>query len=189
MTCKICGSHAINHHLHGRDGTKDYLCDVCFWIDNAHELKRQLDAANKLLAVDSACVVENATLRRELDAANAERSGLAAALQLSQTKVDELKAKLDQAEKERNEFFAIYNQRNEHEHNPNPECSCPCCNLHRLLANANAKLKEAEADNAKLTAAVRAAYRLEFQRFTYTTAEEQIRDMDTLSKAHAELKD
>ena len=28
--CKVCGSFAINHHLHGRDGSDDELCDVCF---------------------------------------------------------------------------------------------------------------------------------------------------------------
>ena len=30
MKCK-CGSHAINHHLHGRDGSRPDLCDVCYW--------------------------------------------------------------------------------------------------------------------------------------------------------------
>lgn len=33
--CKICGSYAINHHLHGRDGSDDDLCDVCFWRKRA----------------------------------------------------------------------------------------------------------------------------------------------------------
>lgn len=32
--CK-CGSWAINHHLHGRDGTDDDLCDVCYWRKRA----------------------------------------------------------------------------------------------------------------------------------------------------------
>lgn len=31
MTCKICGSRAINHSQHGRDGTDQDLCDVCYW--------------------------------------------------------------------------------------------------------------------------------------------------------------
>lgn len=30
MQCK-CGSHAINHHRHGRDGSDPDLCDVCYW--------------------------------------------------------------------------------------------------------------------------------------------------------------
>lgn len=31
MTCERCGSKAINHHLHGRDGSDAHLCDVCYW--------------------------------------------------------------------------------------------------------------------------------------------------------------
>ena len=29
--CKQCGSYAINHHEHGRDGSDKDLCDVCYW--------------------------------------------------------------------------------------------------------------------------------------------------------------
>lgn len=29
--CSRCGSAAINHHLHGRDGKDPNLCDVCYW--------------------------------------------------------------------------------------------------------------------------------------------------------------
>ena len=35
MKCKRCGSHAINHHLHDRDGSGPDLCDVCYWRDRA----------------------------------------------------------------------------------------------------------------------------------------------------------
>ena len=32
MTCKNCGSYAINEHLHGRvKGQFSNLCDVCYW--------------------------------------------------------------------------------------------------------------------------------------------------------------
>ncbi len=31
MSCKECGSYAINHHCHGRDGSDGDLCDVCYW--------------------------------------------------------------------------------------------------------------------------------------------------------------
>lgn len=31
MQCTQCGSRAINHHLHGRDGSDPDLCDVCYW--------------------------------------------------------------------------------------------------------------------------------------------------------------
>lgn len=33
--CVRCGSFAINHHLHGRDGSREALCDVCFWREEA----------------------------------------------------------------------------------------------------------------------------------------------------------
>lgn len=39
MTCKSCGSCAINHHLHGRDGSRPDLCDVCYWRAKAEELR------------------------------------------------------------------------------------------------------------------------------------------------------
>lgn len=31
MKCKRCHSYAINHHCHGRDGSGEDLCDVCYW--------------------------------------------------------------------------------------------------------------------------------------------------------------
>lgn len=31
MNCKRCGSMAINHSHHGRDGSNADLCDVCYW--------------------------------------------------------------------------------------------------------------------------------------------------------------
>lgn len=31
MKCKRCYSYAINHHNHGRDGSGEELCDVCYW--------------------------------------------------------------------------------------------------------------------------------------------------------------
>lgn len=30
MRCK-CGSYAVNHQSHGRDGSDSDLCDVCYW--------------------------------------------------------------------------------------------------------------------------------------------------------------
>jgi hypothetical protein len=38
--CKNCGSWAINHNCHGRDGTDPDLCDVCYWrvrVDRVRE--------------------------------------------------------------------------------------------------------------------------------------------------------
>jgi hypothetical protein len=33
--CKECGSFAINHNQHGRDGSDPDLCDVCYWRKRA----------------------------------------------------------------------------------------------------------------------------------------------------------
>jgi hypothetical protein len=33
--CERCGSYAINHHCHGRDGSDPDLCDVCYWRKRA----------------------------------------------------------------------------------------------------------------------------------------------------------
>jgi hypothetical protein len=30
-----CGSYAVNHHCHGRDGSDNNLCDVCYWRSRA----------------------------------------------------------------------------------------------------------------------------------------------------------
>ena len=35
--CKRCGSYAINHHAHGRDGSEPELCDVCYWRKRSEE--------------------------------------------------------------------------------------------------------------------------------------------------------
>lgn len=39
MKCK-CGSYAINPHLHGRDGSRNDLCDVCYWRNKAENLTK-----------------------------------------------------------------------------------------------------------------------------------------------------
>ena len=33
--CIRCGSWAINHHAHDRDGSDGDLCDVCYWRKRA----------------------------------------------------------------------------------------------------------------------------------------------------------
>lgn len=50
--CNLCGSYAINPHLHGRDKKDKDLCDVCYWRKRA------------AIAVES--VKENMILRRLL---------------------------------------------------------------------------------------------------------------------------
>lgn len=49
MQCKNCGSHAINHHLNGRDGSDPDLCDVCFWRRKAtRALNPGCDSADRV---------------------------------------------------------------------------------------------------------------------------------------------
>lgn len=40
--CK-CGSFAINHHLHGRDGSMPDRCDVCYWREHHAELCKAVE--------------------------------------------------------------------------------------------------------------------------------------------------
>lgn len=35
MQCNRCGSYAINHNQHNRDGSDPNLCDVCYWRKRA----------------------------------------------------------------------------------------------------------------------------------------------------------
>lgn len=35
MRCARCGSYAINHSCHGRNGADPDLCDVCYWRKQA----------------------------------------------------------------------------------------------------------------------------------------------------------
>ena len=51
--CSECGSFAINHQCHGRDGADGHLCDVCYWRKRA-EVKQAnaalIAAAPEMLA-------------------------------------------------------------------------------------------------------------------------------------------
>ena len=42
--CKNCGSYAINHHLHGRDGSDPDVCDVCYWRKRSIKLRLAIQA-------------------------------------------------------------------------------------------------------------------------------------------------
>ena len=48
MKCKMCDSYAINHNMHGRDGSNPDLCDVCYWRNKYEELLKNTDKAIKL---------------------------------------------------------------------------------------------------------------------------------------------
>ena len=47
--CK-CGSYAINHHLHGRDGSHPELCDVCYWRKQYADMLHALVIANQQIS-------------------------------------------------------------------------------------------------------------------------------------------
>lgn len=46
--CIKCGSSAINHHLHGRDGSDPDLCDVCYWRARAGRSQEVPEMTSKL---------------------------------------------------------------------------------------------------------------------------------------------
>jgi len=50
--CK-CGSFAINHNHHGRDGSDPDLCDVCYWRKRAvpAELVQLVELLHRMIAL------------------------------------------------------------------------------------------------------------------------------------------
>ena len=46
--CKECGSYAINHCSHGRDGSDVDLCDVCYWRKRATSIQQAEETHWKL---------------------------------------------------------------------------------------------------------------------------------------------
>ena len=78
--CHQCGSYAINHQHHGRDGSEPDLCDVCFWHSRHDQLKEKLsvttdcaDAYSRMFEEVSEdrerVMAERDTLRKQLDEA------------------------------------------------------------------------------------------------------------------------
>lgn len=66
--CKNCGSYAINNHLHGRDGSKRDLCDVCFWRDKADSQGLVLATLCDMVLSEDAPKRDNETLVRAVRA-------------------------------------------------------------------------------------------------------------------------
>ena len=70
MKCVDCGSYAINHHAHGRDGSDPDLCDVCYWRKRAQTVPALEDALQLAVwalrepADDWKSAVENTALTR-----------------------------------------------------------------------------------------------------------------------------
>ena len=59
--CKRCGSYAINHNLHGRDGSDNDVCDVCYWR------KRSENVSQPCVAVDAIKSCSNCGSTEEVD--------------------------------------------------------------------------------------------------------------------------
>lgn len=55
--CSECGSFAINHHCHGRDGSDGHLCDVCYWRTRAERTQTELAAPEMLAALEAVLAV------------------------------------------------------------------------------------------------------------------------------------
>ncbi len=51
-----CGSWAINHGSHGRDGSDGHLCDVCYWRRRAEHAAVAIDRMRVVaVAADRLC--------------------------------------------------------------------------------------------------------------------------------------
>jgi len=57
--CTECGSYAINHHCHGRDGSDPELCDVCYWRVRATDYAT-LEAEREMLRQQVAALQSDA---------------------------------------------------------------------------------------------------------------------------------
>ena len=69
MTCKQCRSFAINHRLHGRDGSDPDLCDVCYWRKRA-ERKPLTEERIKTIAQNQTAAWTLTTFARAIEAAH-----------------------------------------------------------------------------------------------------------------------
>lgn len=81
--CTECGSYAINHHCHGRDGSDPELCDVCYWRVRATdyaaleaECERLTDALDRQSVITGDYIARCQRLADERDALRAEISDL-----------------------------------------------------------------------------------------------------------------
>lgn len=54
--CK-CGSYAINHHLHGRNGSDLDLCDVCYWRKRAATAAQEVEHLLETIRAAKDCIV------------------------------------------------------------------------------------------------------------------------------------
>lgn len=72
MKCCKCGSQAINHGLHRRDGSDGDLCDVCYWRKRADDLVAAASKAVYLISNDIRLPKQIRSVLPELNAAIAK---------------------------------------------------------------------------------------------------------------------
>ena len=66
--CRQCGSYAINHHLHGRDGSCPDLCDVCYWRRRAELLRNAVAELMAHLGRDGTITTWHPAVNAAMDA-------------------------------------------------------------------------------------------------------------------------
>jgi hypothetical protein len=59
MKCNECGSCAINHQCHGRDGSDGNLCDVCYWRKRSNAAKAEISKLFELNRVLQAALYDS----------------------------------------------------------------------------------------------------------------------------------
>jgi len=67
--CKRCGSYAINHNLHGRDGSYPELCDVCYYRIKLESSEAELEDRKHLEKKQVGMLMEIDRLKAELESA------------------------------------------------------------------------------------------------------------------------
>ncbi len=103
--CTRCGSYAINHHCHGRDGSNGDLCDVCYWrkrAENNVSLVKKL--RHEIAVMTHGIEVENESLRARLAESEAECLEQARLNGMGSAREARLMSRVAELEKERDEL-------------------------------------------------------------------------------------
>lgn len=102
MTCKRCNSYAINHHCHGRDESREDLCDVCYWrniAENKNFQDQLIEAQKRIIELENEVNVKHThhvvrKLKSELNQANERIKMLIAAGDMMEPYADHQSAEL-----------------------------------------------------------------------------------------------
>ena len=103
--CNQCGSYAINHHHHGRDGSDPDLCDVCYWHTRHDQLEVELAEVKDSMAYRTSLIgrteKERNDLKAELARVHRVKDNYSALIMDAQQELAALKAKAVIPEKAR----------------------------------------------------------------------------------------